>query len=85
MLTVVALKALLIWVGILVLAVANGVLRESVLTPLLGTPAALVLSGLLLSALIIGVAYFSLPWLHISRPPRALYCWPGLAHSYTRF
>lgn len=68
MLTVVALKALVIWVGILVLAVANGVLRESVFVPWLGTPTALVLSGLLLSALIIGVAYFSLPWLKISRP-----------------
>ena len=65
---VVASKALVIWVGILALAVANGVLRELVLTPGLGTPAALVLSGLLLSTLIIGVAYFSLPWLHIHYP-----------------
>jgi hypothetical protein len=68
MLAVVALKALVIWVGILVLAVANGVLREFVLIPGFGTPAALVLSGLLLSALVIGVAYLSLPWLQISRP-----------------
>lgn len=68
MLSVVALKALVIWAGILVLAVGNGALRESVLIPGLGTPAALVLSGLLLSALIIGVAYLSLPWLEISRP-----------------
>ncbi|WP_203301043.1 hypothetical protein [Marinobacter sediminum] len=68
MLTVVALKALAIWVGILVLAVANGVLRESVFVPEFGIPVALVLSGLLLSASIIGVAYFSLPWLQISRP-----------------
>lgn len=68
MLTVVALKALVIWVGILVLAVANGVLRESVFVPWFGTPAALVLSGLLLSALIIGVTYFTLPWLQIHRP-----------------
>ncbi len=65
---VVALKALVIWVGILALATANGVLRESVLVPAFGTPTALVLSGLLLSVLIIGVAYLSLPWLHISRP-----------------
>ncbi|MBS3805529.1 MAG: hypothetical protein KGY54_13345 [Oleiphilaceae bacterium] len=64
----VALKALLIWVGILVLAVVNGAMRESVLVPELGAPAALVLSGLLLSALIIGVAYLSLPWLQISDP-----------------
>lgn len=68
MITIVALKALIIWVGILVLAVANGVLRESVIIPGLGTPAALVLSGLLLSVLIIGVTYLSLPWLQIRRP-----------------
>ncbi|WP_111643424.1 hypothetical protein [Marinimicrobium alkaliphilum] len=68
MLTVVALKALVIWGSILVLAVANGALRESVLIPGVGTPAAFVLSGLLLSILIIGVAYLSLPWLQISRP-----------------
>lgn len=68
MLTVIALKALVIWGGILVLAVANGALRESVLVPGTGNPAAFVVSGLLLSALIIGVAYLSLPWLHISRP-----------------
>lgn len=68
MLTVVALKALVIWASILVLAVANGALRESVLLPRVGTPAAFVLSGLLLSILIIGVAYLSLPWLQISRP-----------------
>ncbi|MDK8462531.1 hypothetical protein [Marinobacter sp. SS13-12] len=66
--TVVALKALVIWASILVLAVANGALRESVLIPGVGTPAALVVSGLLLSTLIIGVAYLSLPWLQISRP-----------------
>lgn len=68
MLTILALKALIIWAIILVFAVMNGILRESVLIPGLGTPAALVLSGLLLSALFIGVAYVFLPWLHISRP-----------------
>lgn len=65
---VVALKALLIWFGILALAIANGVLRESVLVQAFEKPAALVLSGLLLSALIIGVAYLSLPWLNTSSP-----------------
>lgn len=76
MLITVALKALAIWVGILMLAVANGVLRESLFIPWLGIPAALVLSGLLLSALIIGVAYLSLPWLQIRRP--AQLCAVGL-------
>lgn len=64
MLLTVAVKAFVIWVGILVLAVANGVLRESVFVPNFGSWSALVLSGLLLSALIVGVAYFSLPWLN---------------------
>lgn len=65
---VIVSKALVIWIGILVLAIANGILRELVLIPGIGTPAALVLSGLLLSALIIGVAYFSLAWLNIKSP-----------------
>lgn len=63
----VALKALAIWTGILVLAVANGALREAVLIPRFGIPPALVLSGLVLSAAIIAMAYFSLPWLQIRR------------------
>jgi len=64
----IAVRSLMIWCGILMLAIANGVLRESVLVPVLGAPAALMLSGALLSLLIIGVAYLSLPWLTIRRP-----------------
>lgn len=63
----VALKALTIWFGILALASLNGLLREAVLLPAFGTQAAFVLSGLLLSVLIIGVAWGSLPWLRLSR------------------
>ncbi|MDN7123441.1 hypothetical protein J6I90_00930 [Pseudidiomarina sp. 1APP75-32.1] len=62
----IALKVLMVWAGILVLAIANGLLRESVLLPTFGTPAALVLSGLILSALILMVAYLSLPWLQVN-------------------
>lgn len=62
------LKAFAIWTGILVLAVLNGALREGVLTPKLGTAPGLVLSGVLLSALIVVVAYLSLPWLDTRRP-----------------
>ena len=58
-----AAKALVIWLAILMLAMANGFLREFVLMPRLGNPASLVLSGLLLSALILGVTYLSVPWL----------------------
>ncbi|MDN7127727.1 hypothetical protein J6J08_10080 [Pseudidiomarina sp. 1APR75-33.1] len=62
----IALKVLMVWAGILVLAIANGLLRESVLLPTFGTPAALVLSGLILSGLILVVAYLSLPWLQVN-------------------
>ncbi|MFL1465961.1 hypothetical protein [Marinobacter sp. HN1S83] len=63
-----ASKALIIWLSILTLAIANGLFREAVLLPAFGIPAAFVLSGLLLSALIIGVAWVSLPWLRLRRP-----------------
>lgn len=51
------LQALLAWLLILVLAIANGLLRESVLIPSLGRTGGLVASGLLLSLLIALVAY----------------------------
>lgn len=65
---VLTLKAFAIWTGILVLAVLNGALREALLIPKLGTAPGLVLSGVLLSALIVVVAYLSLPWLGERRP-----------------
>ncbi|TDB02999.1 hypothetical protein [Halomonas marinisediminis] len=64
----IVVRSLIIWFVILMLAIANGVLRESLLVPLLGVPASLVLSGILLSLLILCVAYLSLPWLKLHRP-----------------
>jgi hypothetical protein len=51
------LKALLAWLVILVLAIANGALREAVLIPSLGRPAGLILSGVLLCLLVALVAH----------------------------
>lgn len=51
------LKSLIAWLVILGLAVANGVLRESVLVPSLGKPIGLGLSGVLLSMAVALVAY----------------------------
>ena len=59
----VAIKALVIWFAILVLAVVNGLLREKVLIPSLGAVPSMILSGILLSCLILAVAYLFLPWL----------------------
>lgn len=62
------LKVVVVWTGILVLAIGNGIFREAVLVPGLGSRPALVVSGLLLSLLIVGMAYLSLPWLGVRRP-----------------
>lgn len=64
MATDVALRGLGLWLVILVLAVANGIVREAVLVPRLGSSPGLILSGILLSGFILLVAYVGLPWLH---------------------
>lgn len=57
-----AAKALLIWFAIMVLAMVNGLLRESVLVPIFGAVPGMALSGVLLSGLILVVTYLFLPW-----------------------
>lgn len=59
-------KALLIWLCIFIIAIANGALREAVLTPVLGKVSGVVLSGILLSIAILSVSYFMLPWIGAS-------------------
>ena len=61
------LRAFAVWVAILCLAIANGVLRQAVLLPNLGAPTGLVLSGAVLSALVLASAYVALPWLGTRR------------------
>jgi hypothetical protein len=60
--TTVLLKALVLWFGILALAILNGTLREKALIPTLGSVAALVASGIILSACIFAVAWAGAPW-----------------------
>lgn len=55
------LRSVGIWLLILACAIVNGGLRESALIPLLGTSAAFVASGLLLSACIVGVSLWLVP------------------------
>ena len=62
-----AFKALAVWLGILLLAIANGVLREAVLVPAFGQRVGLMLSGILLSGLIFLTAYLMLPWMGRAR------------------
>lgn len=61
-------KSLIVWLGILVLAIANGALREAILSPKLGQMSGIVVSGVLLSILIVAIAYLALPWLGVKGP-----------------
>ena len=65
-------RALLVWLVILATAIANGGVREFLLTQGLEPAAAQTLSGLLLSVVILGVAWISLPWLGIRSSSGAL-------------
>ena len=58
------LRTLLVWSALIPLAIANGIVRESVLAPRLG-PAALPLSGLILSLLILLTAIACAPFLRL--------------------
>ena len=55
-------RAVVLWLAILALAMANGTLREKWLVPSLGSVSALVLSGILLSACVFIVALLAAPW-----------------------
>jgi hypothetical protein len=57
------LHALLAWAAIIPLAIANGVLREALLVRIFGEKVARTLSGAVLSAVIFGWTWFTLPWI----------------------
>ena len=58
------LRALAIWCGLLVVAFLNGAVRLLWLTPTVGDSAAHLLSALILSTLVIVVAWRAIAWLH---------------------
>lgn len=60
-------KGIGIWLIIVVAAIMNGLIREKVLTPLIGSQFALPLSGVILSLLIFIIAFFSIPFIDESR------------------
>jgi hypothetical protein len=62
-------RAVAIWAGLLVIAVANGALRDVLIVPRLGPQAGHVISTLVLSAVIVAVAFVSIRW--IAPPDRA--------------
>lgn len=56
-------KAVAVWCVILVLAFVNAGLREIMLIPRFGNVRSLAASGVILSLLVLAVAYVSLPWM----------------------
>ena len=62
MTTTVWLKAAVLWLGILVLAILNATLREKLLVPALGGFTGLIANGTILSVCIFLVAFAAVPW-----------------------
>ena len=57
------IRTLLIWSGLLAVAIGNGAFRESVLLPKLGLGLARAVSTVMLSTLIAGLGWASTPWI----------------------
>jgi len=57
------MRAVIAWFALIVLAIANGTLREFLLTPRLGSKLGHVASTLVLCALIFLVAWLLMPWI----------------------
>lgn len=61
MTVIVLIKVMLWWAAILVMAMLNGIIREKLLIPLIGSFAALLASGIILSCLIFVISYLAVP------------------------
>ena len=57
-----SLKAIAIWLVIVIMAIVNAAIREAVLIPTIGSALALPVSGLLLSAIVFLIAFIAIPW-----------------------
>jgi hypothetical protein len=57
-------RALLVWLGLMVVAIANGTFRQYVLLPAVGSYAGHVVSSVTLSLLILLVAWLSIRWIN---------------------
>lgn len=56
-------RSVMVWFGLLALAIANGAARDAFLTPRVGSGAGHGISTVLLSAAILVVGWFSIPWI----------------------
>lgn len=66
-------RSALIWFGIAMLAIGNGLLRDTVVAPLLGLSVALPLSGISLSLIVFAVTYLAFDYLGPASAAECLY------------
>jgi hypothetical protein len=66
------MRPVAVWFLILLFAIINGAFREAVLIPNLNKPVALVLSGLLLSCIILILAFRLAHWMRLDTRSRCL-------------
>lgn len=66
------LRSAAVWLALTVLAILNGSLRESVLIPTLGQATAFLISGIVLSVLVLLLAQLTIRWL---RPHSTAQAW----------
>ncbi len=64
-------KALLVWLGLVVLAMVNGAVRELWISPKVGVRTGRILSSVLLAALIVLVAFLTIGWIGPRTPQEA--------------
>ena len=57
------LRALAVWLVLVALAIANGAFRAAVLIPRVGEHAGHIISTIILSALILATAWFTIEWI----------------------
>ncbi len=79
------LRSIVIWLGLMVVAIANGAFREAVLKPRLGELAGRIISTLMLCALIFGIAVLSIGWIGPSDARQELvvgFVWLGLTTAF---
>jgi hypothetical protein len=81
----VIVRAMIVWAGILVLAILNGGLREGVITPAWGPTTGHVLSTLLLIGAILAVTVLTIRWIGPGSTIRAVwlgFLWMGLTLAF---
>ncbi|MGK2961482.1 MAG: hypothetical protein ACSLFK_04955 [Gemmatimonadaceae bacterium] len=65
-------RAIAVWFGIMLLAITNGAVRESLVTPRFGPQQGHVISTLLLASAIVAVAFITIRWIG---PANAAQAW----------